>query len=157
MQKAAKYHKFKWNLFEPSDPKGEPHLLGIFDTEKPYKHFKTLGAKRYIYQCYDDTFHITIAGVNKDTGAKYMSKLASENNCTEFDIFTDSLYFPKGECGKKELLYKDSEFTDIVTDYLGNEAIVHEKSYIYMCDGDYSLGVSGEFRMLWQKIHNGGI
>lgn len=157
MKMAAEYHNFKWDLFEPADPKGEKRLLGIFDTEKPYKYFKTLGAKRYIYQYHDDSFHITIAGVNKDTGAKYMSELAQQNNCTEFDIFTDELYFPRGKCGKKVLVYRDTGFTDIVTDYLGNECVVHEKSYIYMCDGDYSLGIGGEFKLLWQKIHNGGI
>lgn len=157
MKRAADYHKFKWDMFEPTDPSGEKRLLGIFDTEKPYKYFKTLGAKRYIYQYYDDSFNITIAGVNKETGAKYMSELAQQNNCTEFDIFEDTLYFPRGKCGKKVLLYCDNGFSDIVTDYLGNECYVHEKSYIYMCEGDYSLGIGGEFRLLWQKIHNGGI
>ena len=157
MKKAAEHHGFRWDFFEPKDKKGNTHLLGIFDLEKPYKYFKTLGAKRYVYQYEDNSFHITIAGVNKDTGAAYMSELAEKNNCTEFDIFEDGLYFPRGKCGKKILTYKDSGFSDIVTDYLGNECYVQEKSYIYMADGDYSLGIGGEFKMLWQKIHDGGI
>ena len=157
MENAAKHHGFKWEMFEPKDKNGDTHLLGIFDTEKPYKYFKTLGAKRYVYQYEDNSFHITIAGVNKNTGAAYMSELAEKNNCTEFDIFTDGLYFPAGKCGKKVLLYKDNGFSDIVTDYMGNECYVTEKSYIYMSDGDYSLGVGGEFRSLWYKIHDGGL
>lgn len=157
IKNAAEYHKFRRDIFEPTDPNGEKRLLGIFDIEKPYKYFKTLGAKRYIYKYHDNSFHITIAGVNKETGAKYMSELAEKNSCTEFDVFTDELYFPRGKCGKKVLLYRDTEFSDIITDYLGSECYVHEKSYIYMCDGDYSMGISGEFKMLWQKIHNGGI
>ena len=190
MKNAAEYHGFKWNMFEPKDKKGNSHLLGIFDLEKPYRYFKTLGAKRYVYMyneksrkerykelkhklnvpkynqisktyytkyLFSSRFHITIAGVNKDTGARYMQEKAYYNNCSVFDTFTDGLYFPAGKCGKKVLLYKDNGFSDIVTDYLGNECYVTEKSYIYMSDGDYSMGIGGEFRSLWYKIHDGGI
>lgn len=180
LQKAAKFHDFKWDLIAPKDKKGKSRLLGIFDTEQPYKYFKTLGAKRYIYKYdkepkmyktlyryhntkyhiskkyVDSTFHITIAGINKNSGADYMCEVAYHNNCSPFDIFSDNLYFPYGKSGKKALLYKDNGFTDIITDYLGNECIVTEKSFIYMSDSDYSLGISDEFKQLWQKNLFGG-
>jgi hypothetical protein len=186
MKQAAKYHHFKYDLIAPKDIKGNERPLGIFDIEEPYIYFKTLGAKRYIYKLekehrykynisksykyfnmvgdkiyrytaiYDSTFHITIAGVSKESGAKYMCELAHEKGLTPFDIFNDDLYFPAGKCGKKTLLYKDTGFTEIVTDYQGNDCIVHEKSYIYMCDSDYTLSIAGDFMHLITKNIDGG-
>ena len=50
------------------DPSGKIHHIGIFEYEGRYEKFKTLGAKKYVYE--DDAgVHITIAGVNKKAGA----------------------------------------------------------------------------------------
>ena len=51
-----------------SDPAGKIHHIGIFEYEGRYEKYKTLGAKKYVYE--DETgVHITIAGVNKKAGA----------------------------------------------------------------------------------------
>ena len=60
----------------PKNQKGVEKQIGVWDIETegdPYKHFKTLGAKRYIYD-QKDGLHITIAGVSKVKGKEYPSK-----------------------------------------------------------------------------------
>ena len=128
-----------------------------YNISNRYRYFNMIGNIIYKYSIYlDSTFHITIAGVNKDTGARYMCKLAYEKGLSPFDIFDDDLYFPAGKCGKKTLLYSDTGFKEIVTDYQGNDYIVEEKSYIYMCDSDYTLSISGDFMQLITKNMDGG-
>lgn len=190
MQAAAKHFNIKPEMYAPKDYKNRVQVLGKFDREEPYKYFKTLGAKRYIYiypdiprkvrykelkdklyipkyiQSYkkyrisytwSSTFHITIAGVNKITGARYMQELAYKQKISVFDIFTDELYFPPGKCGKKTVQYFDNGFTEIVSDYQGNDYICTEKSFIYMCDSDYSLGIAGDFMNLITKSKSWGL
>ena len=121
------------------------------------KYIDNIKNGKYKYSIYlDSTFHITIAGVNKETGARYMCKLAYEKGLSPFDIFEHELYFPAGKCGKKTLLYSDTGFKEIVTDYQGNDYIVEEKSYIYMCDSDYTLSIAGDFMQLITKNIDGG-
>lgn len=66
-----------------SDPKGKVHYLGVFEDEGIYNDFLTWGAKKYIYRQETglqtvagagDTWHITIAGVNKKAGARELEK-----------------------------------------------------------------------------------
>lgn len=51
------------------DRKGNTHYMGVFEveTKKPIT-FKTLGAKKYLYED-DDGLHLTLAGVSKKWGA----------------------------------------------------------------------------------------
>lgn len=158
MKHCSEYHNIKFDFFNPKDKNGVSHLLGIFDIEQPYKYFKTLGAKRYVY-CYDNDmrdFHITIAGVNKKTGAKYLCELAEQNQNTPFDNFNDTTYFPAGKCGKKTLFYSDTGFEEDLTDYLGNVTRVCEKSFIHMGEADYNLSILDDFKHLFTKYHDGG-
>lgn len=157
MANAADYHNIKFQYFEPTDKNGNKRLLGIFDTEKPYTRFKTLGAKRYVYEYADGTFHITIAGVNKDTGAAYMKKLAAETGTGIFDIFDDELFFPEKYCGKKALYYSDTGFTEILTDYNGKDCVINERAFIHMCDTSYSLSIADDFKHLFTNYKNWGI
>lgn len=67
---------------------GHEYPVGIFDQEKTYTEFKTLGAKKYIYS-YDNgkTIHSTISGVAKDIGAKFFTEHG-------FKAFTDKTVIP---------------------------------------------------------------
>ena len=51
------------------DPKGNRHYMGVYEYEGMYDKFATRGAKKYAY-VQNSSLHITIAGVNKDKGAK---------------------------------------------------------------------------------------
>lgn len=78
---------------------GKEYPVGIYDQEKTYTDFKTLGAKKYIYS-YDNgkTIHSTISGVSKDIGEKFFTKHG-------FDAFTPDTIIPVS--GKVSAHYHD--------------------------------------------------
>ena len=80
---------------------GHEYPVGIFDQEKTYTEFKTLGAKKYIYS-YDNgkTIHSTISGVAKDIGAKFFTEHG-------FSAFTDKTVIPVS--GKVSARYNNDE------------------------------------------------
>ncbi len=53
---------------------GKKVYMGIWEEEKGYEQFKTLGAKKYVY-VQDGDLHITIAGVNKAKGAAELGSI----------------------------------------------------------------------------------
>ena len=72
--------------------------MGVFEPDKTFKRFKTLGAKKYAYED-DDGLHITIAGVNKKKGA---TELAAAGG---LDALHDGFIFR--EAGGTESVYND--------------------------------------------------
>ena len=58
-------------LASPKTIKGIEKPLGVWDYEGNYSRFKTLGAKRYMYEI-DNDIHITVAGVSKKSGSEYL-------------------------------------------------------------------------------------
>lgn len=68
----CRYHKIPYADVEPLTKKGVSKLLGVWDIEEPYRYFKTLGAKRYMYEHLSGEFNITVAGVNKRTAVPYL-------------------------------------------------------------------------------------
>ena len=78
------------------DAKGKLHPAGVYEADGYYRTFKTLGAKKYVYE--DDTgLHITIAGVNKKQGAKELGSI---------DNFHNGFSFTKA--GGLEAVYNDN-------------------------------------------------
>ncbi len=57
---------------EPLTPKGKPKLLGVWEREEGYKYFKTMGAKRYLYQYESGLPLMTVSGVNKMSAMPYL-------------------------------------------------------------------------------------
>lgn len=116
------------------DVGGKRYYLGIFEweTDKPYKAFKTLGAKKYAYVD-DKGFHITIAGVNKKVGALEMEDI---NNFRPGFIFRDA--------GGKMLYYNDVGKHYIEVD--GCRMLT--ASNVGMVDSTYELGVTDEYAEL---------
>ena len=158
MQVACKHHNIKFDLCNPTDSTGKKQMLGIFDIEKPYEIFKTLGAKRYCYKYYDkDTFNITVAGVNKYAGAEYITEQAEKLNVSSFDIFTNGLHIPAGRTGKQTLTYFDNGFSALVTDYQGHTSQVAERRYIHMENASYNMGMPTTFLDYIHKLQSGGI
>lgn len=87
------------NLFRPITPKGIQKSLGEYTLEKPYKEFKTLGAKRYAYKDEKDTIHITVSGVNKKKGATQLNNL---------EEFKDGYIFDYEHSGSVTMTYLDN-------------------------------------------------
>lgn len=64
---------------------GKRTYLGLWEDDGDYSQFITLGAKKYAYIKQGDTkLHITVAGLNKEDGAKYLEKC--ENGIHGFKI-----------------------------------------------------------------------
>lgn len=66
--------KIPSGLTQPLDKKGNSHTIGVFEYEGEYKLFKTIGAKRYLYEYQSGELLFTVSGVNKHYGVPYLLK-----------------------------------------------------------------------------------
>lgn len=117
-----------------ADYDGERYYMGVYEHEndKPYKNFKTLGAKKYAYTD-EEGFHITISGVQKKLGAEEMGSI---------DNFVPGFIFK--EAGGKTLYYNDTGKHYITV----NGCKMLTASNIGMIDSTYELGITGEYAEL---------
>ena len=132
----CKVRGIDFNRYAPSDIKGIPHLLGVFECETgkgrtvTYDKFITQGAKKYAVEI-DGKIYVTVSGVPKSGGAKCLKSL---------DEFRDDLVFDFENTNKLTLFYNDNQESYTITDYLGNSYTVNDKSGICMIPTTYKLG-----------------
>ena len=136
LEKCLKYHNIPIDYISPKTIKGESKTLGIWDFDGFYTDFKTLGAKRYIYRK-DDKISITVCGLSKKSGKEFI-----ENQKKPFLFFNDGMFVDCEHTGKMTHTYIDREIENVITDYLGNQAYYHEKSFIHLEKTDYLLSLS---------------
>ena len=110
--------------------------LGTFEPiakdGKPFKRFKTLGAKRYIKELSDGTIVTTVAGCPKSLriNGKKVSLIENEANkagVDVFDFFSDGMEIP--DC-KNMSMYSDDRVDALVVDEDGNEEVMTEYSSV---------------------------
>ena len=70
--KASRIMNISKSLYMPKTPKGKTKTIGVFEIEESYKYFKTIGAKRYIYEYENGELLFTVSGVNKHYGTPYL-------------------------------------------------------------------------------------
>ena len=138
----AKYLGINPEEYSPKNKKGVPKPIGIWEYEGKYKRFKTLGAKRYLVEKQDGSYVLTVAGVNKKKACQYLVEKYKD----PFKGFTHDLIVPAEYSGRLTLTYIDKPCDGLGTDYLGNKAEYHEKSFIHMEPSDYNLTMSSEYR-----------
>lgn len=152
LHRAMKYHDLPMDLISPETIKGDKKFLGIWDFDGHYRHFKTLGAKRYMVQYSDDnrnpesvrnTYSMTVSGLNKKICMPYLLGKYGESGI--FDSFNDELYIPSEYTGKNTHTYIDDSRDGKVIDYLGVESEYHELSGVHLEKSDYSLKLSKEY------------
>ena len=136
LEKCLNYHEIPLDYISPKTIKGESKTLGVWDFDGFYTMFKTLGAKRYIFQK-DDKISITVCGLSKKSGKEFI-----ENQKKPFLFFNDGMFVDCEHTGKMTHTYIDREIENIVTDYLGNTAYYHERSFIHLEKTDYLLSLS---------------
>lgn len=138
---------------KPKTINGVEKPLGVWDFEGEYSKFKTLGAKRYMYE-EKGGLHITIAGVNKKAGVEYLKHKFGDNQ-NIFDNFENELHFPShyekdgvdsNGSGKLCHTYIDNEQRGVCIDYLGNKYDYYESSGVHMENTDYTLSLDEEFK-----------
>lgn len=127
------------------DINGEVHYIGIYEneTKKPYKYFKTLGAKKYAYVDSEGELHITVSGVLKKEGAKELKDI---HNFKEGFIFR--------EAGGQSALYNDDPEPKKV--YIqGREVDII--SNVALFDSTYTLGLTQEYDELLRLLMSSNI
>lgn len=118
------------------DYNGTRYYMGIYEHENkvPIAKFKTLGAKKYVYED-EKGLHVTISGVNKKLGAK---ELGSIDNFKPGFIFKDAggltLYYNDEEKGIHEITVDGCKMTTA--------------SNIGMVDSTYVIGITQEYAEL---------
>lgn len=103
--KMCSYYNIPLEMTAPKTIKGVEKQLGIWDKEEPYLIFKTLGAKRYMYEYADHKFGMTVAGVRKNYAIPFLlNQYGGEKYKTKkwYQIFFDA-YNAKGEVAKKAM------------------------------------------------------
>ena len=136
LEKCLNYHKIPLDYISPKTIKGETKTLGIWDFDGFYTDFKTLGAKRYIFRK-DNKLSITVCGLSKKSGKEFI-----ENQEKPFLFFNDGMFVDCEHTGKMTHTYIDKEIENVITDYLGNTAYYHEKSFIHLEKTDYVLSLT---------------
>ena len=160
LKRACSFHKIPFEDVTPKTIKGVTKRIGVWDFDGNYQKFKTLGAKRYLVQYPDGSINITISGVSKEAGVKYLwHEFKNVDNI--FDNFCDSLIFPStylvnGElvegAGKKIHTYIDNPTSGEFTDYLGYKQKWTEQSSIHLEPTSYSLSMTDEYMDLIRGI-----
>lgn len=152
--KTLEYYNLDPKLLSPKTVEGVEKPLGVWDYEGHYTMFKTLGAKRYLYE-EDGELHLTVAGLSKNNGINYMLEKCNHNNKAVFNMFTDDLKIPKDKTGKNTHTYIDDEMTEVITDYQGNTEKVTSLSGVHLEEAEYSLSISDYFVKFYTMLQNG--
>ena len=152
LKTACKCHNIPISMCTPKTIEGKTKILGTFELEGIYKRFKTLGAKRYMYE--DEKIHITVAGMNKKTGLQY---LENKYGNAVFENFQDGLVIPSEYSGRLIHTYIDEPRTGILTDMYGNPAEYEELSAVHLEPATYTLGMVGEFVRYINNVKEGDL
>ena len=162
IERCLKHYNIPIDMATPKTIKGVPKPMGVWDYEGMYTRFKTLGAKRYMTE-HNGEVSITIAGVNKSAGIKYL-KYTYGNNTNIFNAFTEDLHFPSSyDCngveengsGKLCHTYIDTYMEGEIIDYMGTKWIYNEHSGVHMENTEYTLSLDNEFKNLILGIKGG--
>lgn len=131
------------------DPNGIMHYMGVFEQEKTYAQFATLGAKKYAfrYELGGPTY-VTIAGVTKAKGGAELDRGDKYGRGLERFCDTDHPFVFR-EAGGTEIIYQDSpDPTPIIID--GHSLVITPCAVIR--PSTYTLGITAEYESL---IKNG--
>ena len=128
-----------------ADKKGATHYMGVYEQEPDYSRFACLGAKKYAYEDEAGETHITIAGVNKQKGAKELHDrggleafIASKDFENEFTFY---------EAGGLDAVYNDLSEPFIHT---VDGRLFKVTSNICLRPSTYTLGITQDYRDILQ-------
>ena len=123
-----------------TDPKGKTHhyQLGVWEKEKTYEKFKSLGAKKYAYiYPHDSNLHITVAGLSKAKGGEWLTRHGG------MDKFRVDTLVPAGASGRTVSSYIDYNAPrklnfrgEIIT--TGSAIAIYETSYTFSITSEYA-------------------
>lgn len=115
----------------------KPTIMGKWETEKECDKYKTLGAKKHAYIYKGDTAtHITVAGLNKEKGADYITKNGG------LDYFKIGNDIPVGCSGRTVAYYHDVDAPYYIT---VDGCTMLTGSSIGVVDASYTIGLSDDY------------
>lgn len=122
--------------------------LNKFCFEGEYSRFKTLGAKRYLYETKPDPehgiekeIHSVVAGMKRGSFLNY----CEEKNVDPFKVFSDKLYLSPEFSEKITSKYSDEPFDYTLTDYTGRTKTIHESSCCALFAIPFEMKVDPDF------------
>lgn len=154
MTALCNHYKFDVNLLNPKTKNGVNKMLGVWDYEGTYTRFKTLGAKRYLYQD-DDYLQLTVAGLSKKNGINYMTEKCGGDMVKVFSMFDDNLYIPASKTGKMTHSYIDNEQSFTVVDYKGQSLDIISLSGLHLEICEFTLSMSDMQKKYLSNLRNG--
>lgn len=123
-----------------TDPKGKTHYMGVFEDEGTYEKFITFGAKKYAF-VKDGEIGVTIAGVNKELGAKEIKKAGGLEALKEGFTFH--------EAGGTEAKYNDNPLEQLGYDTVMVDGVeIKLTRNLCIKESTYTLGLQAEYKRL---------
>lgn len=139
------YH-IPFKMVKPKTKKGEEKMLGLWDREDGYSRFKTVGAKRYMYEYEKDgKLSLTVSGLNKKYAIPWLLEDNNNNYEIIFEKFGEGMFIPAGHTGKLTMTYIETEMQGTLVDYLGNECEYHELSGIHAEPQSYYMSIIDDY------------
>ena len=156
LKKMCKFRQIEFERLKPKTIKGVEKMIGVWDFEGIYTHFKTLGAKRYLVRSKkDEKLHLTVAGLSKQNGVEYMLRICNNDYEKVFANFNDDLYIPENETGKHTHTYIDSTITSMIRDYQNNVVEVTALSGVHLSPCEFTLSISQQYSKFLHDLRNG--
>lgn len=152
LQSMCNFYKIDFNRCSPKTNKGKTKLIGVWDYEGMYTKFKTLGAKRYLYE-QDGKLHLTCAGLSKSQGLEFITKGRTVEQ--SFAFFNDEMYIPAEYTGKQTHTYIDEQLECDITDFQGNTEHVVSPSSIHLEPCEFTLSLSEQYKAFLKQFVNG--
>lgn len=152
----CEFRQIEYERLKPKNIKGEEKMIGVWDYEGTYTHFKTLGAKRYLVRSKKDgKLHLTVAGLSKQNGVEYMLRVCNNDYIKVFESFNDDLYIPANETGKNTHTYIDTPITATITDYQNNTIEVTALTGVHLSPCEFTLSISKQYNKFLRDLRNG--
>lgn len=149
---AMNEHGISTKRLSPRNIHGDADALGAWDYEGCYDRFKTLGAKRYMFE-QSGKISITVAGLNKKRGAKYLETTYGVDGA--FDAFDHLLHVPKQYSGRLTHTYTDTEHSAIIEDEHGNVELMTSLSSVHLTESDFNMSIGEEYLQFLSNLRRG--
>lgn len=114
--------------------------LGTFENEGTCSRFKTLGAKRYIYER-DGKIKTTVSGMKKDKFVDYCISRQAD----PFIEFHDNVILSALISGKTTMKYHDEYTSEYITDEYGNTELMESNTSCSITEIPFTLRLSKDY------------
>ena len=155
LKKMCEFRRIDFNLMKPKTKEGVEKMMGVWDYDGHYTHFKTLGAKRYLVRYDNEDLVLTVAGLSKKNGIEYMNRICNNDYKKVFDMFDDELYIPADETGKNTHTYIDEVMKIQSIDYQGNKEDITIPSSIHLGKCEFTLSISKQYNKFLTDFKDG--